>query len=223
MISTLRVSSLLLFSLVLVAQARAQLYPAIEGYLGFSVYNNEYGTDRRNSPGMQFNLGFNLTRNLQLLGDFGAQFHSTDIVWTNGRKAKAESYQFLFGPELKIRNRSNVTPFAHALIGAALRNYAVPSGNWICTGFPPNCFQDTFSVALESGLAWSVGGGVDWEVRPGISLRMVQFDWIRSNLSRDNRNFSPLQGSLPVLKGWQDNYRFSAGITFRLGVKEAQK
>lgn len=217
------VATWLLVSLVIVAPAQAQLYPAMEGYVGFSLYNNEYGTDRHNSPGIQFNIGYNLTRNLQLLGDFGAQLHSTNIVWTNGKNAEADSYQFLFGPELKARNRSNVTPFAHGLVGAALRDYAVPSGNWFCTGSPPFCFQDSFSIARESGFAWSIGGGIDWQVQPSVAFRIVQFDWIRTNLSRDNGNFSPQQGSLPVLKGWQDNYRFSAGITFRFGEKGAPK
>jgi hypothetical protein len=55
----------------------------------------------------------------------------------------------------------------------------------------------------------------------GIALRMVRFDWIRSHLSRDN--FSPQQGSLPVLSGWQDNYRFSPGITFCFGEKGMRK
>jgi len=210
---------LLLIFPIVVSRAWAQTYPAMEAYLGYSHYNNEYGTDRHNSPGLQFNFGYNIARNLQLLGDFGAQFHSTNIVWTNGKQAEADSYQFLFGPELKIRNRSRLTPFAHALAGAALRNYAVPSGNWVCTGFPSNCYQTSFSVARDSGFACSIGGGLDWRIHPAISLRIVQFDWIRCNLSRDNKDFSPQQGSLPIVSGWQDNYRFSIGVSFQLGEK----
>jgi hypothetical protein len=207
----------------LVPQAWTQTYPAIESYLGFSHYNNEYGASRYNSPGLQFNFGYNAARNLQLLGDFGAQFHSTNIVWSNGKKAEADSYQFLFGPELKIRNRSNATPSAHVLVGAALRDYEVPSGKQICAGYPPNCYETSSSVARESGLAWSIGGGLDWQLRHGISVRIVQFDWVRSNLSRNNKNFSPQQGSLPILSGWQDNYRFSAGITFWFGERGVSK
>jgi hypothetical protein len=206
-----------------ISGAQAQTYPAMEAYLGYSHYNNEYGTDRHNAPGLQFNFGYNIARNLQLLGDIGAQFHSTSITWTNGKKAEADSYQFLFGPELKMRNRSNLTPFAHALAGAALRNYAVPSGHWVCGGVPFNCYEDSFSIARESGFAWSIGGGLDWHVRSGISIRFVQFDWIRTHLSRDNGKFSSQQGSLPILSGWQDNYRFSAGIAFRFGERGLPK
>jgi len=51
----------------------------------------------------------------------------------------------------------------------------------------------------------------------------VQFDWIRTHLSRDNAGYSTIQGQLPTLTGWQDNYRFSCGITFRWGEKGARK
>jgi hypothetical protein len=105
------------------------------------------------------------------------------------------------------------------LAGAAFRSYEVPTGDWICTGFPPTCYHDTFTVAEESGFAWGVGGGLDWTNHPVISVRVFQFDWQHTKLSRDNVNFSPAQDQLPTLSGWQNNYRFSFGITFRFGEK----
>ena len=53
----------------------------------------KYGIIRHNSPGLQFDLGYNAARYLRLVGDFGAQFHSTSIVWTNGKKAEAQKLQ----------------------------------------------------------------------------------------------------------------------------------
>src|SRR5574337_1226971 len=82
---------------------RAQAYPAAEGYVGFTVFNNEYGTERHNSPGVHASFGYNVLRNLRLLADFGAEYHNTNIVWTNGKSASANDYQLLFGPELTIR------------------------------------------------------------------------------------------------------------------------
>ena len=213
-------SMILVFALLAgVPLTRAQQYPEVEGYLGFTMLNNEYGTDRHNSPGIQLNFGYNVARNLRLVADFGAQTHQTDIFWTNGKQARANDYQLLFGPELTVRNRPRMTPFVHGLVGIAFRHYAVPNGEWICSGYPSYCYQDHFDLAQEMGFASGVGGGLDWHIRPSISLRMVQFDWIRSHLSRDNTNFSPAQGQLPTLKGWQDNYRFSSGFTFRFGSK----
>ena len=210
----------LLGGVIFVPAVSAQVYPAGEGYMGFSLYNNEYGIIRHNSPGLQFDLGYNAARYLRLVGDFGAQFHSTSIVWTNGKKAEADSYQVLFGPELRARNRTRLTPFVHGLAGVGLRSYVVPTGNWICTGsFIPNCYHETFSVARDVGFAWAAGGGLEWSVHPNVSVRLIQFDFVRTKLSRDNLGFSPAQGQFPNLNGWQDNYRFSFGITFRFGAK----
>jgi opacity protein-like surface antigen len=217
----LLVVNLLLFaSFHCAPMAQAQQYPVAEGYIGFTVLNNEYGTDRHNSPGIHLGFGYNAARYLRLVADFGAQNHSTNIVWTNGRRAQADDYQLLFGPELAIRKSPKATPFVHGLVGVAFRYYAVPTGNWICT--PSSCYQDRFDIARENGFASAVGGGVDWHVHPTISVRLVQFDWIRTKLSRDNVDFSPVQGELPILKGWQDNYRFSCGVTFRFGQKGNQ-
>ena len=214
------VLAVLLFALFLcVPKAQAQQYPVTEGYFGFTVLNNEYGTDRHNSPGAQLSFGYNVARNLRLVADFGAQSHQTDIFWTNGKQAKANDYQLLFGPELTIRNSAKATPFVHGLVGVAFRHYAVPNGDWICSGYPVYCYQDHFDLARETGFASGVGGGLDWHAHPMISVRLVQFDWIHSNLSRDNVDFSPAQGQLPILKGWQNNYRFSCGVTFRFGQK----
>jgi hypothetical protein len=212
---------LVLVSCVCVPLGRTQTYPVGEFYLGFTEFNNEYGTDRHNSPGVVFNFGYNVARNLRLVADFGAEMHNTNIVWTNGRSARAEDYQLLFGPELTVRTSPKVTPFVHGLVGVSFRNYAVPTGNWICTG--STCYEDTFGVALEKGFATGVGGGIDWHLHPILSLRVVQFDWIRTHLSRDNASFSPVQGQLPTLSGWQNNYRFSCGVTFRWGEKGARR
>lgn len=197
--------------------SRAQQYPVGEGFLGFTVLNNEYGTDRHNSPGIQFSFGYNAARYLRLAADFSAETHSTDIIWTNGRRADADDYQLLFGPEFTMRRSPILTPFVHGLAGAAWRNYAVPSGNWFCDGL--TCYEDHFSIAKESGFATGAGGGLDWHIWSRAWLRLAQFDWVRTKLSRDNPAFSPAQGQFPVLKGWQDNYRFSCGVTFGFGQK----
>jgi hypothetical protein len=214
-------SSLLLFGCLCVPLVSAQTYPVAEGYIGFTVLNNEYGTDRHNSPGVHFGFGYNALPNLRLVADFGAEMHDTNIVWTNGRKASAEDYQLLFGPEVTIRKTPKLTPFVHGLVGVAFRSYAVPSGNWTCSVY--SCYENSFSVAKDTGLATGVGGGIDWHLRPVLSLRLVQFDWIRTHLSRDNPRFSPAQGQLPILSGWQDNYRFSCGIILRFGAKGVSK
>lgn len=215
------VTSLLLTCSSLAPISRAQTYPAAEAYVGFTVVNNEYGTDRHNSPGVQLSFVYNMTPFLGGLADFSAENHSTDIIWANGRRVEDNDYQLLFGPEFALRRSPRFTPFAHGLAGIAFRHYAVPTGNWICTGY--SCYEDKFVVARETGFASGLGGGLDWRVWSIVSVRVAQFDWIRSNLSRDNVNYSPAEGQFPTLHGWQDNYRFSTGFTVRFGTREPQR
>lgn len=211
--------ALLAFILATATRGNAQLYPAAESYIGFTLNNNEYGVDRQNSPGFQFSFSYNPIRHLRLVGDFAGQYHSTDIVWSN-KQVTNHDYQFLFGPELAIRNRSRTTPFFHAMIGVATRHYAVPSGSWTCTGYPiPTCYEDHFDLVGEWGLATAFGGGLDLAVHPNLSVRVVQFDFLRTHLSSDNPALSPQQGQFPVISGWQNNYRFGGGIVFRLGER----
>lgn len=200
--------------------SRAQEFPVAEGYLGYTIVNNEYGTDRQNSSGMQMGFGYNLMRQLRLVADFGYETHSTDLFWYNGERAQANMYQLLLGPEFTFRSKPRFTPFVHGLAGSAWRHYAVPNGEWTCTGY--GCFEGHFDLAQEAGFASAVGGGLDWRLWRKASMRVVQFDWIRTNLSRDSGYLTPAQGQLPALQSWQDNYRVSCGFVFRFGSKASK-
>ncbi|HVN17557.1 MAG TPA: hypothetical protein VMU05_02265 [Dongiaceae bacterium] len=215
-----RLSALVMALLLLAGSMQGQSYPAAEAYFGFTVLNNEYGSDRHNSPGVVFDFGYNVRRSVRIVADFGAEFHDTNIFWVNGRKAHVNDYQMLFGPELVLRKSSKVTPFVHGLVGMGFRRYAVPSDSWSCDGFM--CSQDSFNVAKESGFATGVGGGVDWHVRRGVSMRIAQFDWIRTNLNRANGAYAPVRNQLPSLGANQDNYRFSFGLTLHIGARRTR-
>lgn len=218
-----RCALVILFCLLLVVDSqisRAQQYPAVESYLGFTAVDNEYGTERQNSSGMEMSFGFNLKRQLRLVTDFGFETHSTSIYWYTGERARADMYQLLSGPEFTFRQKPRITPFVHGLAGAAWRHYAVPNGQWICSGY--GCVEGHFDLAKEAGFASGLGGGLDWHLWPKVSMRVAQFDWIRTNLSRNSGYLIPAKGQLPPLADWQNNYRFSCGVVFQMGSKGYQ-
>lgn len=198
----------------------AQDFPAAEFFVGFTTNNNQYGIDRHNSPGWHMSFGYNFIRNLRLVGDFAGQYHSTDIVWTNGRGASANDYQILFGPEFAIRSGSKATPFVHTLVGFATRHYAVPNGVWTCTYY--SCSENHFDISQEWGFAAGVGGGLDLKIHDIVAVRLFQADWIPAHLSQDNPNAIPAQGQVPTMRGWQHNYRFSCGFNFLFGKRNTE-
>lgn len=70
---TWRCVCLALICCVCAPLTRTRTYPAGEFHLGFTEFNNEYGTDRHNSPCLVFNFGYNVARNLRLVADFGSR------------------------------------------------------------------------------------------------------------------------------------------------------
>ncbi len=216
------VSVLLITGSALRLHAQA-VYPVTEAYLSFAVSNNEYGTDRLNSPGVQFSAGYNPHRLIRLTGEFSGFFHGTNLTY-NGRQLRMRDYQLLFGPEFVFRNQSRVSPFVHVLAGYATRRYAVPNGIYYCTGYIyGSCSEQYTTLTSDSGFGTAVGGGLDVDVHPVIALRVVQFDYFRSNLNRGDMQFVTDQGPLPVLHSWQKNYRIAFGIVFKLGERGARR
>ncbi len=203
---------------------RAQDYPIVDAYVSFAVANTDYGSSRFNSPGLQLSIGYNPHTFVRLTGEFSANFHSTDLVWQNPfdfrqQTMKLHDYRLLFGPEFVFRNRSRVTPFVRAMAGYAIRHYNVGTGIIECSytsWYQQDCEEKQQTVVGESGFAAQFGGGLDISLHPVVSLRAVQFDYIRTNRSRDATPLVPDPSILPSLAKWQSEYRFAVGIVFNI-------
>ncbi len=205
-------------------QMRAQDYPIVDTFVSFAVANTDLGSGRINSPGFQLSLGYNPHAFVRLTGEFSAHFHDTDILWQNPfdfrlQTMKLRDYRLMFGPEFVFRNGSRVTPFAHAMVGYAIRHYNVGTGIIECSytdWWSQDCNEKQETVVGESGLAMQFGGGVDISLHPFVSLRAIQFDYIRMNRSRGATPLVPDPGVLPSLANWQSEYRFAIGIVFNI-------
>jgi hypothetical protein len=202
------------------AQTTLNYTPAAEVFGGFSLHRTQFGTDMQNAPGFDFSFGYNAFKPLRLAADFGGQYHGTD-VFIVGSKVSTSNYQLLFGPEFVARNHSRYTPFVHGMFGWMTRRYNVPNGLQTCNGF--TCTEQKTTVISDSGLALALGGGLDVALTPMFSLRAIQFDYIRSHMSRNDPNFEVDTSELPPLDSWQKNYRFGVGIVMRLGEKSSGK
>lgn len=218
--STVRFATSILFIVIFVflpgvvpAHGQFASDPASEPFLGFSANNHEYGSDRHNSFGVQLSAGYNLHRFVRLVADFATQYHGSDIRWNvNNHKADLKEYPFLIGSEFPIRNRTKTTPFFRAMIGVAGRDYAMPTDDWEYNWASGTWSPTDFTLASDLGFAASLGGGIDLDLNPMMSFGVVQFDSLRTHLSRDKVNWQPVQGQLPVVTGWQNDDRFGAEL-----------
>ncbi len=126
----------------------AQEFPKAEVFGGFSVFSVANG-ERETLLGWQSSVSGNLNRYFGLVGDFGGQYKEVFGM-------RFQAYQFMFGPELKLRTE-RVTVFVHALGGAA---------------------HARFAGDAENGLSLGFGGGLDINMGPALSIRMPQIDYV---------------------------------------------
>lgn len=103
------------------------------------------------------------------VADFGGYYGSPGGIGTS-------VHTFLFGPQVSLPSR--VSPFAHVLLGGA-----------------------HFSAAGvgDSAFSMAVGGGLDTRVKPGISWRIIQGDYLLTRFGSQSQN----------------NGRISTGLVFR--------
>ncbi len=174
----------------------ADAYPKNEFFVGYSYESADINSLTIN-PGRRGLHGINLeyTRNINsvvgITVDFSGHVKRDSLATGTGDiQHDRQQYNLLGGLQFKARNRTRVTPFAHALLGGSLfRGFSAiltPASN---TYF----FDDARSFAM------AFGGGLDIRASKRISIRAIQADY--------NPTFFGQQGR-------QDNFRLSFGIVF---------
>jgi hypothetical protein len=141
---------LLLFSLGLfffAIPSQAQSFDASVGYSYFRLG----GSGGINQNGVSGSLAYDPNRFFGIVGDFGAYHASLGGVSLN-------TYTYMFGPRITIRNPTRVNPFFQFLAGGARLTAGGGGGS---TNF----------------FAYSVGGGVDVGMLPHLALR-PQLDYV---------------------------------------------
>lgn len=145
-------------------------YPKVEIFVGFSAVgeanSDEVGADFGANQGFQASLIRNFNKYVGIKGDFSFHFDTDSgqglftqpcttppcSSITQDFTLKSRLYNFLVGPEIKARNRTRLTPFAHALFGAAHGNIRLQtSGAGVSFS----------SSSTDTGFAMAFGGGLD--------------------------------------------------------------
>ncbi len=107
------------------------------------------GSNGINQNGVSGSLAYNPNRWLGLVGDFGAYHASPGGISLN-------TYTYLFGPRLTLRNPVKINPFVQALVGGSRLSGGGASSNQF---------------------AFSAGGGVDLGFAPHLAIR-PQVDYV---------------------------------------------
>lgn len=177
-----RVLAVLCFASILPLQAVAQDAPKAELFGGFQYFRAGSGTGSINDfnlNGWDASLSGFFNKYVGVTGDFSGAYGSPEVL---GVPVHTKLHTFMFGPVLRLPNPTHLTPFVHALGGGAHTSADAAGIN-----------------AGETDAAWAVGGGLDLNLAPVISVRLGQADFLQIRSNGSNLN----------------NFRYSAGIVLR--------
>jgi len=131
-----------------------------------------------NLNGWEFSGQYKFLPFLGVVADFNGNYGTLD-------NEGARVHTFLFGPQVSLPAR--VSPFAHALFGVAKESQdpiplppACPVGIPACGTF--------YSLGPDRSVATALGAGIDVKLVPFIKLRLVQIDYLRTQLHGVTQN-----------------------------------
>lgn len=108
--------------------------------------------------------------------------------------ADTSLHTFAAGPRVRFNlEDSPITPFAHALFGAARTSFDIDSN----IGLPIDIGTS------DTNFAMIFGGGVDFKLNDTFSVRAGQFDLVSTRISAGDQT------------AWDNNFRYSGGIVIR--------
>lgn len=164
--------------------ALGQDTPLVEPFFGYSYLRfDASGGEHANLNGWNGQIAVNPSRWFGIVAD-GSGFYGTPTI--SGGPVNIHLHSILVGPRLSYRRR--VTPYVQALFGRSFLHVSVPG--------------TTFEFD-DSAFGMTVGGGVDWNVRDKVAIRLGQVEWFRTTFSDDSQN----------------HLRLAFGVVFRLGKR----
>lgn len=171
---------------MLAQETNTRSYPRIEAYAGFASVETNDHTFQFADVGPIGHLDFdekgrgvegaviaNVSRYLGIMGDLSAHFSSNAFTVpfpyvspsiTQPGSINPRLFTLLAGPEIKVRNRTRLTPFVHALFGVAHS-----TATFQTTG-PVVNFSRTDA---DTGFAMAFGGGGDIRITRHFSFRAM--------------------------------------------------
>ncbi|HWY51819.1 MAG TPA: hypothetical protein VNW72_10085 [Chthoniobacterales bacterium] len=164
--------------------------------LGFNyIYLKDQFPETRDLYGVEVSAFINATSWLQaggeLMADFGS--HSVPVFFRRTIDVDSQRYVYVFGPRVTVWQNPRFRVFAEALAGG------VHAEAKLTPQFP-------FSIsrtATADSFAMALGGGFDWRLTNHLSWRILQADYLGTDLGQQ----------------WQSNFRASTSIAYSFGQR----
>jgi hypothetical protein len=176
-----------------VPQPQSDLF---EVSLGFNyIYLDNQFPETRNLYGVEASAFINATSWLAAGGEFMADFgsHSIPVFFRRTVDIDSQRYVYVFGPRITVWHDPHFKVFVEALAGGVHAEAQLTSPQ----------FSSVSQSASADGFAAALGGGFDWRLTNHLSWRIVQADYLGTNLGNQ----------------WQTNFRASTAIAYSFGQR----
>jgi hypothetical protein len=167
---TNRMKKLILLFLALSVFAIPSRAQSVDASVSYSYFRLG-GSGGINQNGISGSVAYNFNNWIGAVGDFGGYHASPAGISLN-------TYTYLFGPRLTLRNPTKVHPFVQALLGGSRITVGAGGGS-----------SDQF--------AYSVGGGVDFGLLPHLAFR-PQVDYVGLNTAGGHTNCTRISAGFVV-------------------------
>jgi outer membrane protein OmpA-like peptidoglycan-associated protein len=211
----------LLFAICSVAQD----IPKEEIYGGYTFvrFNASAPVNAFTANGGVGSFQYNFNKWIGLAAELGGVHNGALSISSSGTLTPDQTaFTYLFGPRVFFNKAGVVSPFLEVLGGGvhnsrsfSVPNSLIPIGSTAPSGVTVTPGPTTTKFAsTQNAAALAVGGGIDIRVSRLISFRPVQLDYLPTHFSPFNITNAP--GNINSTK-WQQNLRYSAGLSFRFG------
>jgi hypothetical protein len=146
-----------------------------------------------NMNGGSGSVAYHLTDWFALVGDVG--FTHSGAVASQPFSLNITTYEF--GPRVVWHNHSHLTPYAQILIGGGHASGTLYTSS-LGTGLAP--------IGASNDFNFSTGGGVDWKLSRGFSVRLAQAEYLHTQFANRVNNS-------------ESSFRLSTGVVFNFGKK----
>ena len=172
---------LILLGLGLFVFTTASRAQSVDASISYSYFRLG-GSNGINQNGVSGSLAYNAKSWLALAGDFGVYHGSVTVnnPPTGLVTVSLNTYTYLFGPRLTLRNPSKINPFVQGLVG----------GSRLSAGYGG-------STGSSNQLAFSFGGGVDFGLLPHLAFR-PQVDYVGLHNSGQTVNCTRVSAGVVV-------------------------
>jgi hypothetical protein len=168
---------------------QTQETPKVELFAGYSYFPLKGAPD---AHGFHLSVTANVTRHVGLSADFSQHFASEEVNQPFQPSTRRIRLYFLqFGPRVRLKQTKRLEVSAHSLFGVSHTSVRLFSRSTPGINVPSS----------NTGFGMTLGGALDTEINPRLSVRLIRADYVFSRLAGFNHH----------------DYRYSGGIVFRLG------